>query len=83
MIRVNIFLEAYFTYRDLNMSISGRSPQEEIALQQEQTLKLLSVFQSFQNNLKEASFIFSEIIIAQYVQTLRKFLEIGGKAVHD
>lgn len=32
MIRINIFMEAYFTYRDLNMSISGRSPLEELEI---------------------------------------------------
>jgi len=32
MIRINIFMHAYFTYRDFNYSISGRSNEEESKL---------------------------------------------------
>lgn len=31
MVRFDIFLHAYYTYRDLNHSISGRSDDEESA----------------------------------------------------
>lgn len=32
MIRINIFMHAYFTYRDFNYSISGRANDEESKL---------------------------------------------------
>jgi len=71
MIRVSIFLSAYFTYRGSNLSISGRSIEEEDNLQKSEDKELTAVFQQFQERLPGAEAVFSKIIIALFVKINR------------
>lgn len=47
MVRVDIFLHAYYTYRDFNHQISGRSDTEENAKRIADENDLFGTFQSF------------------------------------
>lgn len=44
MVRVDIFLHAYYTYRDFNQTISGRSDQEELDKRMIEETKLIETF---------------------------------------
>ena len=44
MIRINIFMHAYFTYRDFNHSISGRTNEDEAKLRAAEEEQLIQCF---------------------------------------
>jgi len=75
MIRINIFMHAYFTYRDFNHSISGRSSKEEDELRKSEEKQLIECFDQFENDLNKAKTTFSLVIIALFLKSLRYLMK--------
>lgn len=82
MIRINIYMHAYFKYRDFNHSISGRSSQEEDELRVVEERQLIQCFDKFDADLQQAKERFSEVIVALFLKSLR-FLIKSSQLVEE
>ena len=75
MIRINILMHTYFTYRDFNHSISGRSSQEEEELRVVEERELMGCFDEFDADLPKAKQTFSLVIVALFLKSLRYLIK--------
>jgi len=71
MIRINIFLSAYFRYRDFNHSMSNRSTDEGQQLIVKEEKELVDSFTNFDQLLMENPKQFSLMISALFIKCLR------------
>lgn len=75
MIRINILMHTYFTYRDFNHSLSGRSSQEEEELRVTEERQLMECFDEFDTDFQKARQAFSLVIVALFLKSLRYLIK--------
>lgn len=78
MIRVNIFQHAYFTYRDFNQTITGKSVEEESAQRRVDEGKILECVKTFESKYDQSLGSLSLVIVSLYVKSLRFLMKQNG-----
>ena len=75
MVRINIFLHAYYQYRDFNQTISGRTSEEEAVHRMKQEKDLINHFFEFEKIHEEAKKNFSQVTIALFIKSFRQIVK--------
>lgn len=75
MVRINIFLHAYYRYRDFNQTISGRTSEEEAIHRPRQENQMIEQFMRFEKMHEKAKQTFSQVTIALFIKSFRQIIK--------